>query len=69
MKTQREELLIFAKENPRFVTEAIIDATNGEDFSGYSTEEVISDYLSDEIVVSLVQRFKDIAGYPTISKV
>jgi len=62
MKNQRKELLEFAKNNPRFVTEAIREATNGEDFSEYSTEEVIEKQLSDESVKSLIKRFKSIMG-------
>ncbi len=58
MKDTRKELLDFAEKNPRFVLKAIMEATNGEDFSDYSTEEVIQEQLSDEIVDRLVKRFK-----------
>ena len=58
MENIRKELLNFAEKNPRFVTEAITESTNGEDFSEYSTEEVILEHLSINIVESLVKRFK-----------
>jgi len=63
MKESRIELLDFAKKNPRFVTEAINEATNGEDLSEYSTEEVIMQYLDDDIVEKLLKRFKTIMSY------
>lgn len=62
MKSLRKELLNSAEKNPRFVTEAITEATNGEDLSDFSTEEVIQEYLSDKIVEALARRFKFIAG-------
>ena len=63
MNNTRKELLDFSEKNPRFVFEAITEATNGEDFSDYSTEEVILEHLSDDIVERLVKRFKIINNY------
>ncbi len=45
MEESRTELLDFAEKNPRFVTEAIIESTNGEDLSEYSTEDIIMKYF------------------------
>ncbi len=58
MKEARTELMDFSKKNPRYVTEAIVEATNGEDLSEYSTEEIIMEYLNDDIVERLLERFK-----------
>lgn len=58
MEKVRKELLDFADKNPHFVTEAIREAVDNEDFSDYTTEEVIMEHLSDEIVEKLVTRFK-----------
>ena len=60
MEKIRKELLDFSEKNPRFVFEAITEATNGEDFSDYSTEEVILEQLNDDVVERLVKRFKTI---------
>ena len=62
MENTRKELLDFAEKNPRFVFEAITESTNGEDFSEYSTEEVIQEHLSDAVVDRLVKRFKIISN-------
>ena len=63
MSELRQELLKFAEENPRFVNEAIVEKTAGEDLSEYSTEEVIISYLEDKQVEELVKRFKNIMSY------
>jgi len=60
METARKKLLEYAEKNPTFVTEAIEEVVEGKDLSEYTTEEVVLEYLSIEIVKKLVQRFDNI---------
>lgn len=54
----KNELLDFAKNNPRFVTEEIEIITNSETFSEHTLEEIILNYLDNKTVEELVKRFR-----------